>query len=249
MTRTFVAIDFELASRRVPRPRAKVERVPGILQSVHDRPRIARTADAEERHVQSVHDVACRDGQARRLALQEPRRLRRNRVQAPEPVGLLVPENLRASVDAQMNAVILGHAFPNSLRAAEPALIVHQGARVRGELLPLQERREVTLGPTLGGNSLREMVPEQQHGEVAHRAADGGEVPDDVPPEPRPDCLYTERIARALDRGARVELREKRRGEHRAPEHSEPTPRPEWVLLPKSGRRLLSDLGVLVRLE
>lgn len=108
-----------------------------------------------------------------------------------------------------------GHAAPFTERAAHPIdaaegeIFVDVGPGVGGELLPFQEGVQLGPGPGGFGHALGEVVAEEQRGEVADGAADGGQVADHVPAEARPDALDPEGVTRALDGGALVDVGEK----------------------------------------
>ncbi len=147
------------------------------------------------------HPLARRH-EAGRFPLEEGRDPSRYRVQTPQAVDLLVPEDLRGGIDAELDALTVSEPPSDALRPAEAPFVVDMRPRVRSQLFAFQERRQVVPRSTIVGDPLGEVVAEQPHGDVPHRVTDGRQVCHDPATQPGPDRLHAQWIPRALDRGA-----------------------------------------------
>ena len=125
-----------------PRIRATAARTGSVLrpfaqfedvfapQSIDDRAAVAQAMLGEDGQVDPVYELSCRSSESRRIAVEEPRRSSWNRIEAPEPVDLLVAENRAAAIGAEAYSIPFTDASPDTVVSSEAALLVHMGARV-----------------------------------------------------------------------------------------------------------------------
>lgn len=140
------------------------------------------------------------------VPLHQPRRPGRHRIEPPQPVGLLLTENLRPGIRSKPHPPAALSVLPRSLHPPKRPLSIHSTPSISCQLLPPQKHPQFPVPRRLIRHPLREVVAEHQRREIPQRRAGRRQVSDDAPAQSRSDGLHTQGIARAFDGRLRVDI-------------------------------------------